>query len=71
MSFFLRKIRKAKWYKDEKDTWLADGELQADSLVDLKTDDNALSVWYIEHDKSNLKRVIAALGANTKKISQR
>lgn len=69
MPFVLRKIRKAKWYKNENVPWLAEGELQADALSDLATQGNALSVWMIEDDLSNLRRIIAALVANQTLVS--
>lgn len=65
MSFILRKIRKAKWYKNSNVGWLKEGELQADALVDLKTDSNRLSVYYVEADESNLERIITALAATS------
>ncbi|MGE5443847.1 MAG: hypothetical protein ACM3SR_04500 [Ignavibacteriales bacterium] len=64
MPFFLRKIRKSKWYRHNDVPWLAEGELQADALRDLLTSSNQLSVWHIEDDRSNLERTIAALAAN-------
>jgi len=67
--FFLRKIRKAKWYKNENVSWLAEGELQADALSDLETKNNELSVWYVEDDKSNLEQIAAALAASGDAIS--
>lgn len=69
MPYLLRNIRKAKWYKNPNVAWLPDGELQADALVDLKTDNNELSVWYIEDDKLNLEQVISALTANRAFVS--
>lgn len=62
MPFLFRKIRKSRWYKEPE--WLSEGNPQADSLVDLTTKDNKLSVWFIKEDMSNLERVIAALAAN-------
>lgn len=44
--------------------WLPPGELQADSLLDLETEGNTLSVYRVEDDRSNLDRLIAALAAN-------
>jgi hypothetical protein len=64
MPFLLHTIRKIKWSYDPDIRWLQLGELQADALVDIKTTDNALSMWFIEDDRSNLERVIAALAAN-------
>lgn len=68
MPFFLRKVRFNKWLRTEECPWLAEGELQADSLVDLCTDNNALSVWQIDDSQSNLERVIVALAANCYRI---
>lgn len=69
MPFVLRKIRKAKWYKNENVPWLAEGEVQADALVDLSTQSNALSIWMIEDDFSNFQRIAAALSANSDTLS--
>ncbi len=69
MPFILRKIRKSKWYKSEGTPWLAQGDLQADSLGDLTTQQNELSVWQIQDDLSNLDRVLAAMAASTHQIS--
>lgn len=68
MSFLLRKIRKSRWDTDTH-SWLNPGELQADCLSDMVTTHNKLSVYRIIDDKSNLKRVAAALAANCDYIS--
>jgi hypothetical protein len=67
--FFLRTIRKAKWYKNEDVSWLAEGELQADALADLATKGNELSVWHIEDDRSNLEQVVTAVAAGRDNIA--
>ncbi len=69
MPLFLRKIRKAKWYKINGAAWLPASEFQADALSDLGTKDNTLSVWYINDDKSNLEQVVAALATTSEHIS--
>lgn len=69
MPFWLRKIRKGRWYKNANVPWLQDEALQADALTDLKTDSNSLSMWYIESDRSNLGRVLSALAAKCDQIS--
>ena len=61
MPFFLRKISIRRW---DSLPWLPTGDLQADSLKDLKTENNCLSVWWVEDDLSNLDQVVAALAAN-------
>jgi hypothetical protein len=57
----LRKITKPKWYDTP---WLGPGDVPADALIDLRTQNNELSVWHIEPDATNLDDVIAALAAN-------
>ena len=69
MPQLLRIVRRAKWYKNSNVPWLQDGDLQADTLGDLKTQDNGLSVWYIEDDHSNLGRIAAAVSAGRDAIT--
>ena len=69
MSFILRKIRKGRWHGSDVLKWLPANELPADSLVDLATKDNQLSIYIVEGDRSNLDRIIAALSANCDFIS--
>lgn len=61
MPLLLRKIRKSKWYKSLNVPWLTAGELQADALGNLKTENNKLSLWHIEDDNSNINQVLVAL----------
>jgi hypothetical protein len=63
LSLVLRKIRKSKWYRHDGVNWLPDNSLQADTLVDLKTQNNALSIYLVQDDESDLERLIAALAA--------
>lgn len=51
---------------DDRPEWLADGELPASPLGDLKPSvGNRLSVWEIEDGEGNLQRIIAALAARS------
>lgn len=68
MPFLLRKIRKNRW-DIEKHSWLNLEELQADCLGDMETSENKLSLYQITDDKSNLKRVVAALVATCSNIA--
>lgn len=68
MPSLLRIIRKNRWYKEEALRYLLLGDTPADPLADLTTENNALSVWYIEDDKSNLERVITALAATRRNL---
>lgn len=65
MPYLLRKIKnKSNWFRKPalpKEVTL--GEISADVLGDLITTNNALSVWAIEDDRSNLPRVLAAIAA--------
>jgi hypothetical protein len=69
VSFILRKIRKGRWHGSDVLKWIPANDLQADSLVDLATKDNQLSIYIVVSDRSNLDRVIAALSANCDFIS--
>jgi len=63
VTFLLRKIRQNRWY-NEYHPWLKSGDIQADPFADLNTQENCLSVWHIEDDRSNLDQVITALAAS-------
>jgi ribosome recycling factor len=68
--FLLRTIRKSKWYNHEGTSWLAEGELQADALDDLKTINNSLSVWLVDDNRENLEQVVIAFAANRSDLAQ-
>jgi len=62
MSYFLREVySNIKWDKTQFPSWLKEGELPSCIIRDLRADDNAISLWEINDDKSNLPDVIAAL----------
>ena len=66
MSLILRIVRKSRWLSP---LWLSKDDVQADSITDLSTKDNELSVWFVRDDKANLKRIISALAANRTSLS--
>jgi hypothetical protein len=70
VTFVLRKINKAKWYKHPGVEWLPDGEIQADALVDIRTMDNTLSVWQIDSNSDNLGRVVSALASMLDRVQE-
>lgn len=70
MAFLLRKITKPKWYPDPALTWLAQGEVPADALSDLRTDRNELSVWSVDQQRANLDPIITALAAKLQKVEK-
>lgn len=68
MPYFLRAIySNTKWEKTHFPEWLEDGDLPSCIIKDLNADDNALSVWEIRDDESNLPNVIVALASSTRK----
>lgn len=71
MPLILRKIRKARWHKYEASvfSWLGNDDMPADPLGDLATNNNTLSVWQIDDNKSNLLQVAVALAANCDDLS--
>ncbi|MGA2443011.1 MAG: hypothetical protein ABSH08_18825 [Tepidisphaeraceae bacterium] len=64
MPLLLRKIRKNRWYRDKKPEWLQPGDVPADSVTDLKTTDNKLSVYQCNDPDAEIDRVVAALAAS-------
>src|SRR6266581_8140831 len=62
MPSLLRRIKKGRWLGPCPFA-LAQGDLQAKVLLDLRAEDNRLSVYRIEEDLSNLPRVAGALAA--------
>jgi len=69
MLLILRKIRKARWHRRDDLPWLTEGEIQADPLADLNTSDNKLSVWLVEDNDQDLKKVVTALASNSDTVS--
>jgi hypothetical protein len=68
MPLLLRKINFEKWKPDEAvqaqiDTWLPEDDIEGDPIGDLPTEDNALSFYEVDDDKTNVNQVIAALAA--------
>jgi hypothetical protein len=46
------------------------GDAPADALSDLRTENNALSVWIIESDHASLNMALAALASNREKFDK-
>ena len=67
--YFIRKIRKNRWSKYGELDWLPAGDISADPLGDLATNQHAFSLWKVEDDKNNLDRVIVALAAKTQSLA--
>ncbi|MBN2238176.1 MAG: hypothetical protein JW712_00240 [Dehalococcoidales bacterium] len=69
MPYFLRALySNIKWEKTQYSSWLKEDELPSCVIRDLRADDNSLSLWEIDDDKSNLLNVVSALAAQRKSI---
>lgn len=64
MSFLLRTVTRGRWFKKPSTfPWLSENDIHADPVTDLRTSDNTLSVFKVDEDKGNLRRVAIALAA--------
>lgn len=64
MSRLLVKVKKNRWLKSPRPSYLQIDDVPGDCLQDLRISNNELSVWSIESDNSNLNRVMTALAGN-------
>lgn len=62
MTNFLRTINHDRWLNSVDPDWVPDGELCADVLKDLHTDDGKLSIWDI-NDEAYRQELLIALAA--------
>lgn len=70
MPLLLRVLRnKNKWLAQDPE-WLQKGDVPADPIACLKTDQNTLSVFSIKDDRANLSRVLAAYAAKRQQVAQ-
>jgi hypothetical protein len=67
MALLLRIITKPKWVAPD---WMAAGDVPGDALTDLRTENNGLSVWGVEPDRSNLNTALAAVASNRKRLDK-
>ena len=68
MAVIFRKLHQKRHW--DQASWLADGEVQADVLKCLSTDENSLSVYILEEPDTQLDRVVAALALNRQYLTQ-
>ena len=66
---FLIGIRKSSWYPPEDASWIPEGDIPADAVSNLRVSNNCLSIWLIDTDRTNLPKVVAALAATRKFLS--
>jgi len=59
-------------WKDSPDEtpWLEDGDIPADRISDLRTEENQLSIWMLKEDKSELSRCLSAFAANRMRLTK-
>ncbi len=73
MPFYLRSLNnKRRWDKSTNPDWLSPPDIPVHPLADLlpKLGNHTLSLWWVESDKSNLKRVAAAIAAGREKLDK-
>jgi hypothetical protein len=63
VSSLLVLIRRSRWRGTAPD-FHGIPDAPADCLADLETEDNELSSWYVDDEKTNLNRILMALAAN-------
>lgn len=68
MAAYLRKVKQGRWL--DYPEWLDDNDSPADCLPDLRTVDNALSVYRVDGpgDARSIERVTTALAANCERL---
>jgi len=67
MALLLRTVSKPKWVAPG---WMEAADVPADALSDLRSSDNALSVWAVEVDHTNLNVVLAALASHRDRLDK-
>ena len=68
MALFVRKVKQNRWFTEDAAPFLDIGDVPADSVIDLQTSSNLLSVWEVEPDRSDLARIVRALALGPLKI---
>lgn len=67
MALLLRIVSNPKW---EKARFMSPQDVPADALSDLRTNNNELSVWYVESDRSNLDSALVAAASNRQHLDK-
>jgi len=71
MPYFLRTLNnKNLFIKEHSLEWVADGDIQADALKALSTQENTLSVWRLKDDKENLNRLLSAIAIGRQSLTK-
>lgn len=69
MPLLLLSTKYNKWLRPKPD-WLGEGEIPADPIFALKTQDNTMSVWLVDNDRSCIKRIVGALAATRQALQE-
>lgn len=69
MTLLLRTVRQNRWYRSEADPWLIKGDVPADPLGDLATNQNRLSVWEVATDRANIERIVRAVAVGRDRVA--
>jgi hypothetical protein len=69
MPLLLRTVRESRWHKAPAKPWLDQDDVPADPLADLATSEQALSVWRVLPDRSNIERIVRAVILGRDKIA--
>lgn len=67
MALLLRIVTNPKWVRP---SWLPAEDVPADALTDLRANNNELSVWTVEADRTNLDMVLAAVASSRKGLDK-
>jgi hypothetical protein len=67
MALLLRNLTSPKWSAPE---WMPSGDVPADALSDLRSSNNALSVWSVALDQADLDLALAALASNRDRLDK-
>lgn len=68
MRLFLRTVKQRRWFKQQDENWLEDGELKGDALSDINARNGKISV-YIASSEAERQRIAVALAATRQNFS--
>ena len=72
MTFLFREIENKSWWDKSQDdlTWLEEGQLVADVFKGLRTEKGTLSTYFIDAERSNESRVVAAFACTRESLQR-
>ena len=69
MPLLLRTVKQHRWHKEAAEPFLANNDVPADPVQDLRTQQNLLSVWEVAQDRSNIERIVRAMAIGCHEIA--